>query len=132
MGFNCLKVTEPIQGDSLLLSPSTHLIDLRKMEGWVDLGVSQCFWTQDYWIWNPRLWPVRMALHTFFFLIFNQSFCLYLLNPQRSIIDHFDVRVDTDLRKDETNCNSVNGDLSSVNTCLNLCKIPKRIISLFG
>ena len=38
MWFNCLKVTEPLRGDSLLFTtqspgfPSTHLIDLRRMK----------------------------------------------------------------------------------------------------
>ena len=38
-GFNCLKATEPLQGDSLLLTtqspgvPGTRLIDLRSMKG---------------------------------------------------------------------------------------------------
>ena len=39
MGFNCLKVTEPLRGDSLFFTtqfpglPGTHLIDLGRMEG---------------------------------------------------------------------------------------------------
>ena len=39
MGFNCLKATEPQQGDSLLFTikpqgiPSTHLINLKGMTG---------------------------------------------------------------------------------------------------
>ena len=39
MGFNCIKATEPLLGDSLLFTtkspggPGTHLIDLRKMKG---------------------------------------------------------------------------------------------------
>ena len=39
MGFNCLKATEPLRGDSLLFTakppggPSTHLIDLGRMKG---------------------------------------------------------------------------------------------------
>ena len=39
MGFNCLKATEPLQGDSVLLplsaleKPGTHLIDLARMKG---------------------------------------------------------------------------------------------------
>ena len=32
---------------------STHLIDLEKMKGWVDLGASQWFWTREPWIGNP-------------------------------------------------------------------------------
>ena len=49
MGFNCLKATEPLREDSLLFffkSPGvsgTHLIDLGKMKGRVDLGDTQWF-----------------------------------------------------------------------------------------
>ena len=58
MGFNCLKATGPLRGGSLLFTtkfpeiPGTHLIDLRRMKGWVNLGVTQWFWTQNLWIWN--------------------------------------------------------------------------------
>ena len=43
MGFNCLKSTKPLWGDSLLLttrSPGvhgTHTLDIRRMKGWVNL-----------------------------------------------------------------------------------------------
>ena len=59
MGFNCLKATEPLQRGSLLFTakfpeiPGCHLIDLRKMKGWVHLGPAQWFWSQDLWIGNP-------------------------------------------------------------------------------
>ena len=42
-GFNCLKATESLRGDSLLFTtkspgvPGVHLIDLGMMNGWVDL-----------------------------------------------------------------------------------------------
>ena len=49
-----------------------------------------------------------MALGTLFFKIFNQSNCLHVQYPQKSIIDHVDIRVDIHARKGETNCNSVN------------------------
>ena len=65
MGFNCLKAAEPLNVDSLLFfftkSPEiscAHLIDLGKMKGWVDLGVTQWFWTWDLWILNPVLEPL--------------------------------------------------------------------------
>ena len=44
-GFNCLKVAEPLQEDSLLFITKnlrrtvTHLIKHRKMKGWVDLNL---------------------------------------------------------------------------------------------
>ena len=56
MGFNCLKVTEPLWGGSLLFTAKfpgisgTRLIDLWKIKGQVDLGATQWFWTQDPWI----------------------------------------------------------------------------------
>ena len=56
MGFNYLKATEPLQGGSLLFTTKfqeiigTHLINLRKMKRWVDLAVTQWFWTQYPWI----------------------------------------------------------------------------------
>ena len=43
----------PLQVGSLLFTtnfpdiPGTHFIDLGKMKGWVDLGVTQWFWTRD-------------------------------------------------------------------------------------
>ena len=47
MGFNYLKATEPITGGSLLFTskfpeiPGTHLIDLGRINGRVDLGATQ-------------------------------------------------------------------------------------------
>ena len=49
MGFNCLKTTEPMQGDNLLFTtkspaiPGTHFINLERMKGWSDLGTTQFF-----------------------------------------------------------------------------------------
>ena len=49
MGFNCLKSTEPLRGDSLLFIikfpqiPCIHLIDLGRMKG------CQRFWSWDTW-----------------------------------------------------------------------------------
>ena len=59
MGFNCLKATEPLQGDSLYFTtkspgvPSTHFIVLGRMKGCADLGATRWFWTEDPWIRNP-------------------------------------------------------------------------------
>ena len=64
IGFNCLKSAEPLQGGSLLFttkfpeSPGTHLINLRRMKGWMDLGATQWFWTWDPWIGNPATYPL--------------------------------------------------------------------------
>ena len=47
VGFNCLKATEQLRGDSLLLTakssgvPGAHLINFEKMKDWVDLGATQ-------------------------------------------------------------------------------------------
>ena len=47
MGFHCIKATEALQEDNLLLnikSPeasATHLIDLKRMKGRVKLGAIQ-------------------------------------------------------------------------------------------
>ena len=59
IGFNCLKATEPLRGDSLLFTiqfpvvHGTHLINLGSMKDWVDLRATQWFWTWDPWIENP-------------------------------------------------------------------------------
>ena len=51
MGFNCPEATGPLQGDSLLFTTKsseirgTHLIDLERMKGWVNIGATQWFWT---------------------------------------------------------------------------------------
>ena len=61
MGLNCRKASEPLRGGSLLFTtkfpeiPGTHLIDLGKIKGWVDLGATHLFWTWDPWIGNQRL-----------------------------------------------------------------------------
>ena len=58
MRLNCLKATEPLQKDSLILTtqspgvPGVHLIDLVKLKSWDDLGGLQWFWTQNLWIKN--------------------------------------------------------------------------------
>ena len=49
---------EPLWGGSLLFTirfpdiPGTHFIDLGRMKGWVNLGATQCFRTQDPWTGN--------------------------------------------------------------------------------
>ena len=61
MGFNCLKATEPLRGDSLLFITKfpkcygTNFLDLERMTGWADLCATQWFWTWDPWIRNPVL-----------------------------------------------------------------------------
>ena len=55
---------QPLREGSLLFTiqlpeiPGTHFIDLRRMKGWVDLGATQWFWTQDPWIGNPAPQPL--------------------------------------------------------------------------
>ena len=58
MGFSCLKAATPLRGGSLFFTtkfpevPGTHLIDIGRKKGWVDLGATQWFWTQNSWIGN--------------------------------------------------------------------------------
>ena len=65
---------EPLWGRSLLFAtkspeiPGTHFIDLRRMKGWVDLGATQWFWTQDPWIRNPMQKPWIFAFFEEFVL----------------------------------------------------------------
>ena len=46
MGLNCLKATEPLRGDSLILTnnypeiPVIILINIGRVKGWVDLGAT--------------------------------------------------------------------------------------------
>ena len=59
MGFNCLKAAEPLREDNLIFTikiseiPGTHLMDFGRIKGWVELGGTQWFWTQNPWIGNP-------------------------------------------------------------------------------
>ena len=66
--FNCLKSTEPLQGGSWRFITQfreisgTHLINLRRMKGWLDLGATWSLWTQDHWIGNPAPEPIDQFL----------------------------------------------------------------------
>ena len=66
MEFNCLNTTEPLRGDSLILTtkcpgvPVTHLINLGGMKSWVDIAAIQWSETWDPWIGNS----VFKHLHT--------------------------------------------------------------------
>ena len=68
MGYNCLKATEPLRGGSLLFTtnfpeiPGTHLVDLGRMKGCVDLGAT------------PFIG---------FFVLFHNH-CYYLLSPYKT------------------------------------------------
>ena len=59
MGFNCLKVTEPLRVEKVTFTtrspgvPGTHLVDLGRMIVWLYLGATQWFWTKDPCIGNP-------------------------------------------------------------------------------
>ena len=46
----------PISSQKFLVY--THFTDLRRMKGWVHLGATQWFWTQNSWTGNPALWPL--------------------------------------------------------------------------
>ena len=41
MGFNCLKATEQLRGDSLLFITGAHFIHLGRMKGSVKLGATE-------------------------------------------------------------------------------------------
>ena len=53
---------EPLRRGILLFTtkfpeiPGTHIIDLGKMKGWVDLRVTQWFWTWYPWTFRRRPW----------------------------------------------------------------------------
>ena len=59
MGFNCLRATERLRRGSLLFTTKfpeitgTRFIDLGRMKGWVDFGVTKWFSKRDPWIGNP-------------------------------------------------------------------------------
>ena len=59
VGFNCLKATELLRGDSFLLTtkasgvPGAHLINFERMNPVVDLGATQWFWYWDLSIFPP-------------------------------------------------------------------------------
>ena len=55
MGFNCLKAIEPLRGGSLLFPSKFPESQLRRMKGWVNLGVTQWFWIR-----NPKMVIKRM------------------------------------------------------------------------
>ena len=82
MGLNCLKVTEPPQGDNLIFTtkspeiPGTHLIDLGSTSGWVDLGATQTVIVSDFDDVHDCLWkqflpiPCQRPLQAWFFEYF--------------------------------------------------------------
>ena len=55
MGFNSLRATEPLAGNSLLFTTKypeifgIHLINLGQKKGWVNLEATQWFWKRDPW-----------------------------------------------------------------------------------
>ena len=54
-------------GDSLLFSQSPQevlVIDLERMKGWVDLGVTQRFWAQGPWIGNVAHMSIIAPYHS--------------------------------------------------------------------
>ena len=61
VGVQLSQGSEPLRRDSLLFTtkspviPVTHLINLVRMKGWVDLVAIQWFWARDAWIGNLAL-----------------------------------------------------------------------------
>ena len=79
MGFNYSKPKEPLKGDILLFTtkspwvPSTHFINLEKMKGWVNLGATQWFWTQD---WRSSILTTKPMPHVFCYVFSLSCNCL--------------------------------------------------------
>ena len=79
MGFNYPKPKEPLKGDILLFTtispgvPSTHFINLEKMKGWVNLGATQWFWTQD---WRSSILTTKPMPHVFCYVFSLSCNCL--------------------------------------------------------
>ena len=84
MGLNCFKATEPLRGGSLLFTPKfpeipgTHLINLGRMKGWVNLGVTQWFSTRAPGLEIQRLnqqdcWSPREIWSFFWFPVWFRS-----------------------------------------------------------
>ena len=71
MGFNCLKVTEPLQGGSTLFTiklpdiPGAHWVDCGRMKGWVDPGATQWFWTRYPWLEIQHRYIYEWALNIY-------------------------------------------------------------------
>ena len=66
-----VHLLEPLWGGSLLFTtkfseiPGTHFIDLGRMKGWVNLGATHWFWTQDPGLEIQHLnhWTIAWLLH---------------------------------------------------------------------
>ena len=100
-GSNASRL-EPLRGGSLLFitkfpeSPGTHFIDLGRMKGWVDLGATQWFWTQNPWIGNLTPWScIAQEKHVWNYLnTTNYSVTQLTVEPTRTskcnkiLIDH--------------------------------------------
>ena len=65
-GWGSAALLESLWGDGLLFTtkfpeiPGTHLIDLRRMKYWVDLGATQWFGPVE---WESNGWNTRTLLH---------------------------------------------------------------------
>ena len=69
--------------------PGTHLIDLGRMTGSVDLGATQWFWTWDPWIENPAPEPLgAVFLHNSDIW---ENFCTW--NIGQNVISQSDFRI---------------------------------------
>ena len=59
-GSNASRRLEPLRGGSLLFTakfpeiPGTQFFHLGRMKGWVEIGATQRFWTQEPWIRNSK------------------------------------------------------------------------------
>ena len=83
----------PLRGGSLLFTtkfpeiPGTHFIDLGRMNGWVDLGATQWFWTRDRWIGNWAPQPLRTMSLMLFWCLYYWLWQDFILCFDVSIVD---------------------------------------------
>ena len=83
-GFNCLKSTEPLQGSSLLFITQfwkifgTHLINLGRMKGWLDLGATPWMFNTGPFDWGSSALTSRPDF-VFSLVIFNENEARYVI-----------------------------------------------------
>ena len=91
MGFNCLRLIEPIQGDSLLFATKfpeisgTYSIDPGRMKDWVDLEVTQCFRTWDPWIGKPVPYQKKEGFSKQFGTKKKKNWCILLFTKEKNV-----------------------------------------------
>ena len=94
MGFNCLKATEPLRGDSLLFTTQsprfldTHLTDLWRMNYWVNLEATQWFESSDLTT-RPKFFFFHKSSLPFFYPTpFSKMFHPFSFPQEKKDIEH--------------------------------------------